>query len=141
HGERRLIDAPHCTVRRHDDVRREKLLVLLYEGVEMAAADLLLPLEHELHVDGQAAGRREKRLSNRDRNEHGPLVVGHASGVEAAIAHGWRPRRTVPLLERIGWLHIVVAVHKECRLAWCGQPLAVHDRIAGGGKTAHCERP
>ena len=37
-----------------DDVGREQLRVLPHEGVEMAAADLFLALEHELDVDRQA---------------------------------------------------------------------------------------
>src|SRR5712692_7488084 len=78
HGERRLVDAPRRAIRRHDDVRREELLVLLHEGVEMTAADLFLTLEHELHVDGQ-----HRWLARRAQ----PLAV------HARIAGGWKGAR------------------------------------------------
>ena len=140
HGERRLVDAPHRAIGRDDGVSREQRLVLADEGVEVAAADLFLALEHELDVDGQTTRGREERLGHGDRNQHRPLVVGDAAGVEAAVAHRRRPRRAVPFVERVGRLHVVVSVHQHRRLARRAQPLAVDDRVAAGGKRAHRER-
>jgi len=60
----------------------EQLAMALGEGTEERAADLLLAVEDELHVDG---GRHAQRVHQLDRVEvgpDGPLVVGGAARVE-----------------------------------------------------------
>src|SRR5206468_12597126 len=99
-------------------------------GLEATAADLLLPLEEELHVERQGATRREERFRDRDGDEHRPLVVGDAAPVEATVTLLRRERLALPALDRIGRLHVVVAVHQERGRGCRAQPLAVDDRVA-----------
>ena len=73
--------------------------------------DLLLPLDEELDVDRQAAVGRQQCRDRLDLGEELALVVGGAARVEAAVAHGRLERRRCPLLQRLGRLHVVVAVH------------------------------
>ena len=135
------LDPPHRAVGRDDDVGSQQVQVLAHERVEMPAADLLLAFEQELDVDRQAPGRGEERLGDDDRNEHRTLVVGDTTAVEPPVAQRRGPRRAGPFLERIGWLHVVVAVDQHGAMARCAQPLAVDDRMAAGRNRAHLERP
>ena len=98
------------------------------------------PSNRNFTLTGRRPAGREECVGDRDRNQHRSLVVGHAAGVEAAVANGRRPRRAVPLLERIGRLHVVVTVDQDRRLARRAQPLAVDDRMAAGGKRPHGQR-
>src|SRR5260221_11786667 len=66
HGQRRLVDAPHCAVGRQHDVRRKQLLVLLDECLEMTTADLLLSLRYDLNVSRQVASNCEESFGDLD---------------------------------------------------------------------------
>ena len=111
------------------------------EGIEVAAADLLFALEHELDVDRQAARHGEERLARPRsgsasglcrRTRRGRTAVRRAaSGVNGWLCH---------CLQRVGRLDVVVAVDEHRRLARRAEPLAVHDGIAGGRQRAHGER-
>ena len=60
------------------------------------------------------------------------LVVGGATGVQAAVAHGRLERWGGPLLQRVGRLHVVVAVDESGRCIGPGvQPVGVHGGGAG----------
>src|SRR5262245_25628638 len=106
----------------------------------MPAADLLFAFEQELHIDRQPTDGREEPGRHGDRNQHRAFVVGHASGVETSVAHGRRPRRAVPFLDRVGRLHVVMTVHQYRRLPGRTQPLVVDHRMAAGGKRADRQR-
>ena len=127
--DRRFVDAPHAAVGRDDEIGGQQIGVRLDERLQAGAADLLLAFEHELDVDRQAALRGEECLRRLDRLEKRPLVVRHAAGIEAPVADRRREGRADPFLQRIGRLHVVVAVDQHGRLAGCAEPLREDDRV------------
>ena len=133
HRERRLVDAPHRAVRRQHDIGREQLSCSRMNASRWRLPISSSPSNMNFTLTGRRAGSREERLGDLDRDQHRSLVVGHAAGVEAAVAHGRRERRALPLLQRVRRLHVVVPVHQHRRLARRAEPLGVDDGIAGGG--------
>ncbi len=89
---------------------------------------------------GSAPTDCEERFGDLDRDEHRSLVVRHAARVEPSIANRRRERRTVPLVERVGRLHVVVPVDERGQRARRAEPLAVHDGIAGRRDRADRDR-
>ena len=98
---------------------------------QVLAADLLFALDHELELQRQLAGGLDPGLGAFDVREHLPLVVGRAAGVEVAVADRRLEGRRDPLVERIGRLHVVVAVDQHRRRAGHRRRLGIDDRMAG----------
>ena len=82
---------------------------------EVLAADFLFAFDQELQVQRQLAGGLDPGLGALDVREHLPLVVGRAAGVEVAVAHGRLERGRDPFVQRVGRLHVVVAVDQHRR--------------------------
>ena len=62
-----------------------------------------------------------------------PFVVGRASGDQQIAIDRGLERRSVPLLQRIGRLHIVVSVEKDRRSVFASSvPLAIDEGVAFG---------
>ena len=68
-----------------------------------------------------------------DVREHLAFVVGRAAGVDVAVADGRLERRADPFVERLGRLHVVVAIDEHDRLAGHRRRLGIDERMAGGG--------
>jgi hypothetical protein len=83
--------------------------VLLDDG----AAALLLALEHHAEVDRQPAGPLQPALRRQQERERRPLVVGAAAGAHLAVDDRRLERRRLPQLQRLGRLHVVVAVDQQ----------------------------
>ena len=91
-------------------------------GGNSLPSHLFFALEQHAHVDGQRAGGGQQRLQRLDMHVHLALVVDRAARVEIAVALGGLEGRRVPFVERIGRLHIVVAVARTVGLpAACSQ--------------------
>src|SRR5918995_7184273 len=71
--------------------------------------------------------------------EHVALVVGDAAGVEAPVPDSRLERIALPQIQGLGWLHVVVAVGEERRLARPGLRVdhgvsfGLHDGRLGAG--------
>ena len=113
-------------------VASEALGLVGHIGFQVGPADLFLAFDHELDVDRQLAGGLEPRLGGFQMREHLALIVGGAAGVEVAVALGRLERGREPRLERFGGLDVVMPVDEQRRLARCGQPFGVDDRVALG---------
>src|SRR5215217_1304707 len=136
HGrdQRRHVLGDHPGVGDTDQVTGQPVGVLAQERVDRRRPRLLLALDEELDVDRQAPVGGQQMPDGRDLEVDLALVVGGAAGVQVAVAHGRLERRGGPLLQRVGRLHVVVAVHGDRRLLGPGpQPLAVHGRLAALG--------
>ena len=80
--ESRLVPADHAAVEDQRGVRRTGVGVDPVD--DRVASHLFLAVEREADVDRQRTGLGE--LSHRfDKDEHVPLVVGDAAGVQAAV--------------------------------------------------------
>ena len=123
----------HRSVRYQYNIGLEHLLVLLAEFVKTRRADLLLALQHEFHVAGQAllGAHRLERLGVHPQLA---LVVVGAAAPDTAVADDRLKRLGPPLAARIDGHHVVVAVHQYGLGLGIDRLLGVNHRIALGGK-------
>ena len=103
------------------------------ERLEVLAADFLFAFDEELHLQRQLAARLDPGFDALDVREHLAFVVGRAAGVDVAVADGRLERRADPFVERLGRLHVVVAVDQGDRFAGHRRRLGVDQRVAGRG--------
>ncbi len=94
------------------------------------AADFLFPLDYELELQGQLAGRVDPGLRALEMREHLPLIVGGPPGVEIPVADGGLEGGRFPLIQRVGGLYVVMAIDQHRRGARHRRRLGVHDRVA-----------
>ena len=116
------------------DVGSKRVLVCADEGVEVVAADLLLTFDQHDQIHRQPA-RLLAGADGLDVAPHLPLVVDGASGVyrlvtRAVVAHRRLERRSRPLVQRLGRLHVVVAVKQHCWPAGLVLVAGEHERVA-----------
>ena len=128
HGDE--VGPPLRTVRRENQVGLQAVAIAPYPGCEMGAPHLLLALDHELEVDGQALGGPQEGFRHANRDEHRSLVVRDAAAVEPVVPHLGLEGRARPVRQRIGGLHVVVAVDQHRRRVACVQPLGVDQGVA-----------
>ena len=81
---------------------------------DRVATDLLLTVAGEAQVHGQLSGRGEK-LRCLEQHVELPLVVCGTTGVEPAVALDELEGRRLPELERVGRLHVEMAVTEDRR--------------------------
>ena len=98
---------------------------------------LLFAFEQDAHVERQLAVGGQQRLQRLDLRPHLALVVHRAAGVEVAVALRRLEGRREPLVQRIGRLHIVVAVKEHGRLARGMQPVGIDQRMTVGFDQPH----
>ena len=87
--------------------------------------DLLLALDDEAHVDGEAT-RSVQVLSRLDARHVVALVVGGAASPQLAAVHGRLERRRLPPVDRVDRLDVVMAVHRQVGLARPALPVGDH---------------
>src|SRR5678815_4642757 len=71
-------------------------------------------------------------LDREDLREMLAFVVRNPTCIDAAVADGRLEWRSYPQIERIGWLHVVMAVKQHRRRALRFQPARHHHGMAGG---------
>ena len=125
-GDRRLAGGELAGVADDDHVAGQLFLVARDERIEILAADFFFAFDQELELHRQPAGGLQPRLGPFDVREHLALVVGGAAGVDIAVAAGRLERRRKPFGQRIGRLHVVMAVDQQ-RPA-CRAPAATRHR-------------
>jgi hypothetical protein len=130
--ERGLVLGPLRAVGADHQVAGEALAVRGHERAHRRAADLLLPLEEELDVDGQRPLGLQQRLDREDRREHAALVVGGAARVDPPILQLRVEGVGVPQRERVDRLGVEVPVDQDGRLAGRVQVVRGHHRVPAG---------
>ena len=128
HGDE--VGPPLRTVRRENQVGLQAVAIALHPGCEMGAPHLLLALDHELEVDGQALAGPQEGFRHANRDEHRSLVVRDAAAVEPVVPHLGLEGRARPVRQRIGGLHVVVAVDQHRRRVAGVQPVGVDQGVA-----------
>ena len=130
----RRVFAQDVRVRDHGHVGGQPSGVLPDKGGQVRAADLLLALDDALEVDRRGAGRPLKGLDRLDVDVGLALVVRGAPGEQVIAGHRRLKGRRLPLLQRVGWLDIIVAVDQDRRRLRAGrQPLGHDHRMSRGG--------
>ncbi len=128
--QRRLAGRVHRGVGDHHRVAAQALAaVLAHEALDRGAPDLLLALEDELHVDGKLPPLFEHRLHRLDMGEGLAFVVGGAARDQEIPLDRGLEWGALPLLQRLGRLHVVVTVEEDRRLVRGARPLAVDQRV------------
>jgi len=79
----------------------------------MGAADFLFAFDEKGHVRRHRRARLHVGLDGVHVGEELSLVVGGAASEQLTVAHDRFERRRVPRLERLGRLHVVVAVDQD----------------------------
>ena len=110
--------------------QRSRSAWLSRNGTRLALPISSSPSARTIDVDRQLAPGREVRLQGLDVQEELALVVGRAAGVDAPVAHGGLEGRRGPEVERLGGLHVVVAVDQHGRRAG-GRPAAIRRGRSG----------
>ena len=99
----------------------------------MLAAGLFFAFQQELHVHRQLAGGLQQALDGLDLNVDLSLVVAGAAREDVVAADFGLEGRGLPFVQRIGRLHVVVAVKENGGLAGRAQPFGVDQRVAAAG--------
>ena len=129
-GERRNVLGEYGGVGHDRQIALEPLGFAGKERLEVRRPDLFFAFDQNLEVDRQRAAHAQVRLDRSEVHQHLAFVVDRAATENLAVAHFSLEGRRVPELERVGRLHVVVAVDQHGRLSRSAEPLGVRDRIA-----------
>ena len=131
-GERGNAFGDHAGVGDGDDVAGEVGAVGVKERLEVGAADFFFAFEEEGEVEGEVAVLGEGGGDAGDVCEELAFIVGAAAGVDPAVFDAWFEGRGDPLVERVDWLDVVVAVDEESGAAGLVLIFGDEDRVASG---------
>ena len=129
-GDRGLLGAEHGRVGHHNSIGSKSLPIAGDKRHQISAADLLLSLENEFDIDGQAASGPQIGLHGLHMRQHLPLVVAYAPPKKVFSADGRIERRRAPLVDRVGRLDVVMSVDEQRRPVGGSPPFAIYDRMA-----------
>ncbi len=114
------VRIPHGGVADDDHLRIEAIAIAFDRAGQVVAAALFLAFQQ----DGDGAGQFFARFlvgPQRFEEAHDlALVVGCATGIKLAVAHGGLEGRGGPLVQRVGRLHVVMAVKQHAQRAGIG---------------------
>ena len=96
------------------------------------AADFLLALNQELHIERKCAMHGLQGFDGLDVHVHLTLVIAGATGIDVAVADGWLKGRRVPKLQRVRRLNVVVPVAENSRFPGRMEPIGVDQRVTLG---------
>ncbi len=134
-GDRGGLGVPHGRVANESQVRLQRLGVLGEEGGQGGRARFLFALEQHADVARQAAGLAEGAAGLEEGHQLAFVVAGAARDDALPVRPVREARlegRRRPQLERVGGLHVVMAVEQHMRrVARLGLGGAHHHRPAG----------
>ena len=126
------VRVPHAGVRNEHEVGSQIVAMLFEERREVAAAALFFALDQDGDFHGELADCLFPASQRFDEGDDRAFVIAGAARGDDAVTDGRFKRRTGPLLQRVGRLHVVMAIeqHVRCRR---GQvivdALRQHDRV------------
>ncbi len=103
-----------------------------HESREVRAADFLLALEEELHVERKTALLGQESLSGFENDVDRPFVICRPAPAHDVTVHGQLERGRDPLGQVTRGLHVVVPVDENGRRPGGAEPLALDDGMAIG---------
>jgi len=98
----------------------------------MHAADLFLTFDDEFDVDQQPSGGLQVRFDRLQVREQLPFVIGCAAGNDLTVADLRCKRGRGPLVQRIGWLDVIMTIKQNGGAVGRVQPFAVDCRVSTG---------
>src|SRR5205814_180439 len=112
-GQRRVFQVRNAGVGNDDGVAAEFGTVVYQKRRQAFAADFLFALDNKRQVAGQLRSRLQIRLDGFEVSEVLAFVVAGAAGEEGAAFDARLERRRFPKIERLGGLHVVMAVNQK----------------------------
>ena len=120
-------------VRDDGDVGRQQLFVLLDERSQAGAPALFFSLKEAPDIDRGGAERLIERLDCGDVGIELALVVRGAAAKEVVSDPGRLKGGRAPEIQRVGRLHVIVAIDQDGGPARMGLPFGMDDRVTGRG--------
>ncbi len=136
-GDGRGVEIPHIGVGHQHEIRLQSLALIGQQLGEGRAAILLLAFQQHGEAHGQLAIHRQMGAAGFQEADDLTLIV-HRPAADDALAaravHQLRVERVgVPELQRVGGLHVVMAVEQHMRCVWPGGKILRDDaRMALG---------
>ena len=121
----------HAPVAREHGIGLQAILVRFDGRHGVRAADLFLALPEEGQIDRRRAVDGGQRLDRLDERDQVGLHVSRAAGVNPPVAHRRFEGRTLPKVERISRLDIVMPVDQDRRFARRRVPCAEDHWMTG----------
>src|ERR1044071_6647153 len=134
-GQRGMLEVRHAGVGNDDGVAAERGAAFLEKGREVFAADFLLAFDDEGEVARQFSPRPQVGLDRFKVGEMLTLVVAGAAGEVGAVGDARIEGFGFPELERLGRLHVVMAINEIMwstagGTGWGAGGLRADDRVA-----------
>ena len=107
-------------------------LMIVEEFGEARGADLLFAFDQEGDAQGQVRAALEQAGERGDRDQVRTLVVGRAAAIDLTVADHRLEGRGSPKIQRIGRLHVIVAIEDDVRPFLRTAAAAEDDRVEGG---------
>ena len=120
----------HASVGNGHDIAFQLVRVLLEEGFQIRAADLFFTFDEKDDVHRQIGVRGDGFAQTLQMSHELAFVVRRAAAVNAAIADRGIESGRFPLVERLGGLHVVVAVNQNGAATGLMLVFGQHDRMA-----------
>ena len=125
-----LVGRRRSGVGKDDAVGFSELGLMVVEKLrEARGADLFFAFNQEGDAERQVRAALEQAGERNDRDEVRSFVVGGAATPDLTIAHNRFEGRGGPEIQRIGWLHVIVAVEDDVRPFLRTAAAAKHDRV------------
>ena len=132
-GKRRPAASDHAGIGDGRDIAAQFVAMFSQKRRQVRATDLLFAFDQEDHVDGKFSVLSERFLDADDVRENLAFVVGRAAGIDHAGFDARLERRRFPQIERIGGLHVVMAVDEHRRPARAMVAAGEDHRMPAGG--------
>ena len=114
-GQRRMLRRRHARVGNDDGVAGQLRAVLAQEGRQALLPTSSSPSMTKVRSQGKLGAGFEIGFDRLEVGEVLAFVVARAAREERAVAHARLEGRRLPQLERLGRLHVVMAVNHEVR--------------------------
>ncbi len=105
------------------------------------AANFLFALDEYLYVNSKLTVQRFKRFESLQVDMYLAFIVGGAAAKQISVAHGRLEGRGGPQIERLGGLHVIVAVKKNGGFARSFERFRIHERVQTGGDNFNRFKP
>ncbi len=96
-------------------------------------ADFFFAFDQDFDIDGKLAMQLMERFERFQVDVHLSFIVGSAAPKDIPVANFRLEGRRGPEFERLGRLHVVMAIEKNRRLAGSFPRFCVHERVKTGG--------
>src|SRR6266567_4034659 len=121
--------AEHGSIGDNESVGLELFLVMLNKIPEADAADFLFAFDQNFHVNRKPAVHFLERFERFEMDVDLAFIIGSTASKEVTVADGRFEGRRGPKIERLGGLHVIVAIKEDGGLARSFQGFGIDERV------------